>query len=618
MIFLKSIRLKLISFVLMLLLPLLAYKIISIIDNYDKNSKNELAACENLASAVSTSFKNYLDEVFVLQDIIGTHIGDNSNLKESEISSYLQDVFKKQKGLLRISWINTDGIIVACSNEKVVNTSIAIRASFQRIINGDEKVVSDYIRTSTNPPSYYITALRGIYKNGKLLGIVGAVIDAGKLKNRLPFMKMDNTHYILIDRNGIVAYNSKIEKTPDGKTSVIKDASVINALNGNLVKTIKEYSESEKRYNLCVYYPIPEIGWVCKVCTPHFEAMAEHYDQLIDEIIFLAFIFVLVILIALILRQYLLKPAAILTQTAKKIMNGDYSARTNINGQDEMGLVAEAFDKMAESIEQWYSVKGQFFTNISHELKTPLNVMFSSIQLIDSYKNISDKDLYQAKLSNQMKIIRQNCYRIMRLINNLIDISRHDSGFLKIRPRNYNIVKLTRDITLSVKKYVAVKEIELTYESEIESCILACDPDMIERILLNLISNSIKFTDKNGKICVSLKDKDDSILISVSDTGVGIPQDKLNVIFERFKQADDLYTRNHEGSGIGLSLVKAFIEAHGGTITVKSEVNRGSEFIISLPKRLISDIGDERSNEGSAGGINRINIEFSDIYSIFD
>jgi len=281
-------------------------------------------------------------------------------------------------------------------------------------------------------------------------------------------------------------------------------------------------------------------------------------------------------------------------------------------------LAAEAFDKMAESVEQWQDVKNRFFINMSHEIKTPLNVIFASVQLIENYKSITEFETYKNKISSQMKIIKQNCYRLMRLTRNLLDISRHDNGFLKINLGNYDIVKIVGGITNSVKKYTEAKGINLVFKSDIDSLIMACDPDMIERILLNLISNSLKFTDKGGTITVNISAGEGNLLLTVKDTGIGIPRDKLDCVFKRFKQADDPFKRNSEGTGIGLSLVKAFVNAHKGDVWVESEMMKGAEFFISLPVRLVEsnddDKGEQTSNTGS-NLVTKINIEFSDIYS---
>jgi signal transduction histidine kinase len=256
-----------------------------------------------------------------------------------------------------------------------------------------------------------------------------------------------------------------------------------------------------------------------------------------------------------------------------------------------------------------------------------LNVIFSSIQLVDTYKNNTDCETYKAKTSKQMKVILQNCLRIMRLTTNLIDINRHDSGFRKIKLDNYDIVKLIKDITNSVKRYTESKGIRLLFESSVPSRITACDPDMIERIILNLISNAIKFTDKGGRITVKISEKGENIIISVADTGIGIPEKKCSAIFELFNKDDEDIIHNKEGSGIGLYLVKAFVEAHNGKIKASSQVSKGTTFDISLPIRVIDnntcqslcESGTKQVTSSDLESlVNRINIEFSDIYSCYD
>jgi Osmosensitive K+ channel histidine kinase len=145
---------------------------------------------------------------------------------------------------------------------------------------------------------------------------------------------------------------------------------------------------------------------------------------------------------------------------------------------------------------------------------------------------------------------------------------------------------------------------------------MAIDPDKIERIMLNLLSNAIKFTNTGDEIRVNIVDKNDRIFISVEDTGVGIPEDKLQMIFERFGQVEKTIKRNKEGSGIGLSLVESLVDLHGGNISVRSRLGEGSEFVIELPIKLVID--EEKSNNHNMlyeSKVERINIEFSDIYS---
>ncbi|MBV7273232.1 PAS domain S-box protein [Clostridiaceae bacterium UIB06] len=254
----------------------------------------------------------------------------------------------------------------------------------------------------------------------------------------------------------------------------------------------------------------------------------------------------------------------------------------------------------------------EFFSNISHELKTPLNVIFAAVQVLDMYnKNMEGE--YVEKEEKYLKVMKQNCYRLMRLINNLLDITRADSGFLRVDLQNHDIISVVEDITLSVAAYVEDKGINLIFDTEVEEKIMAFDPYKIERILLNLLSNAIKFTNPGGEIRINIEDKKEIVAISVRDTGVGIPEDKLKIIFERFRQVDKTLSRNREGSGIGLSLVKSFVEMHGGKVYVESKLGIGSKFIIELPVKVLDGETDEK-NFVHETNPERVNIEFSDIY----
>jgi signal transduction histidine kinase len=200
----------------------------------------------------------------------------------------------------------------------------------------------------------------------------------------------------------------------------------------------------------------------------------------------------------------------------------------------------------------------------------------------------------------------------------MIDITKLDAGFFELELKNCNIVNVVENITLSVSEYIKHKSIELVFDTDIEECIIACDPDKIERVMLNLLSNSIKFTKQGGSMRVNMYDKGESIIISIKDTGIGIPNDKTGIIFDRFRQVDKSLTRKQEGSGIGLSIVKSLIELHGGKISVLSEYGKGTEFIIELPVVVLpEDKGKCRVIEAeSQERIERIHIEFSDIYSL--
>jgi signal transduction histidine kinase len=198
-----------------------------------------------------------------------------------------------------------------------------------------------------------------------------------------------------------------------------------------------------------------------------------------------------------------------------------------------------------------------------------------------------------------------------------MDITKIDSGYKKLSLKNHNIVEVVEDITLSTAEYVQAMSRTIIFDTDTEEKIIAFDDECMERIILNLISNATKFTKPGDTIEVNIYDKEDHIIISVKDNGIGIPEEKQAEIFERFNQIDSLMSRRHEGSGIGLCLVKSLVEMHDGKISVKSKCNQGTEFIVNLPAKVISDDDNVDSDKDYVckTNIEKIQIEFSDIYT---
>lgn len=281
---------------------------------------------------------------------------------------------------------------------------------------------------------------------------------------------------------------------------------------------------------------------------------------------------------------------------------------------ETLKLDAENNLKLLNETREFNNLITEFFTNISHELKTPVNVIYAAIQSTNMYlQNYDDNNINKCK--DFLKIMKQNCFRMIRLVNNLLDITKVDCGFMKLNKNNGNIVSVVEDITQSVATYAKSKNLEIIFDTNVEEKVIAFDYDKIERIMLNLLSNAYKYSNSSGQIKVNLESKEAEVIITVEDEGDGINKDKLDVIFERFGQANRSLSRQNEGSGIGLYLVKSFVEMHNGKITVSSIEGKGTKFTIIIP---IDYVSNEKETEKFffETSVERINIEFSDIYSI--
>ena len=258
--------------------------------------------------------------------------------------------------------------------------------------------------------------------------------------------------------------------------------------------------------------------------------------------------------------------------------------------------------------EEASNIKTHFISNISHELKTPINVIMSAIQLINY--NTKESPSY-SKNKNTLAIIDDNCKRLLRLINNLIDVQKHELDDTKLNLSAVNVVNLIEMLVASVVPYAESKNLNLIFDTNKEDVILKVDSDKLERIILNLLSNAIKFSKPNGEIRVTLN-FEDCLYISVTDNGIGIAKENLNKIFDKFTQLDTSFSRKNEGSGIGLSIVKSFVLLHNGKISVKSELNKGTSFLIELPLTETSNIETEDASYDNLS--ENVKIELSDIY----
>lgn len=259
--------------------------------------------------------------------------------------------------------------------------------------------------------------------------------------------------------------------------------------------------------------------------------------------------------------------------------------RTRLKHQRELEQVE------AEKLRELDKMKSHFFANISHEFRTPLTLLLGPIEKWREKAQGED-------LQKDLGMMQRNARRLLRLINQLLDISKLEAGSMKLRATRGNIVTFAKGIAQSFQSVAANKNIMLRIESASEEIELYFDRDKMEKILSNLLSNAFKFTAEGGEVSLSLRrnplsnqidsslknaPRNDMLKLIVTDTGIGIPEEELQHIFDRFYQVDGSHTRDQEGTGIGLALVKELVEVHHGTISVRSEIGKGTEFTIQIP-----------------------------------
>lgn len=240
----------------------------------------------------------------------------------------------------------------------------------------------------------------------------------------------------------------------------------------------------------------------------------------------------------------------------------------------------DVLEKQAQKLLELDQLKSNFFANISHEFRTPLTLIKGQLENI--LRIVKDE-----AVKKKVNVAFTNSNRLNRLINQVLDLSKLESGKLQLEFEKHDIVALIKNRVSSFDSFAEQKNITVQLINRIDSLFANIDIEKIEEVIDNLLSNALKFTPAKGKIIITVDVENiefaENAIISISDNGVGISEEKISHIFDRFFQADNTSTREYEGTGLGLAIVKELVELHGGTITVESKLNEGTTFYISLP-----------------------------------
>lgn len=614
----SSVRIKIISLIFITLIPLSILKILEIRSDLKSSIEMNFNSSEEFTQAINISFKNFLEKTWTSQNAIGTAIYLNPDWNENDILSYMSSVLPKDEAILGYTWVNPMGKVITSTYSSINGQDASSRDYIQEIINGKERVVSNLcLSFENNEP--IIPIANGIIINNELKGIIVSLIDVNKFHSVFPIKKLEkNSVYGLVDNNGIIIYQSNDPSICYDESNISYDSPIYEALNGNIVRI--QDKDINGIDNIGIAYPIDEIGWSSFVLTPMNKGLAFNKEDITKEISVFIAVYIASFIVAMLISNRLIVSIRKLEKASSEVMSGNLEARADLDSNDYLKDIGHVFDNMTESlskkineIEEYNNLKHQFLSTMSHELKTPLNIILGCVQLLEKLNNDNLTSLSKT-YRKYIKMQKQNSYRLLRLINNIIDVNKLEVNHIEINPSNNDIVKIVEDITLSIVEYTNLKNINVIFDTEVEEKLMAFDADMVERIILNLLSNAIKFTEKGGSIYVNIYYDNEEIIISIKDTGIGIPVDKLSYIFDRFTQVDNTLRRKSEGSGIGLSLVKSLVEMHGGTITVESNVGEGSEFIIKLPIVVLPDDYKLISTDSGLSNVERIHIEFADIY----
>ena len=297
---------------------------------------------------------------------------------------------------------------------------------------------------------------------------------------------------------------------------------------------------------------------------------------------------VISLLIGLLVSRMLTNPIRRITGTAKQIRDGDLTARTGMRGDDEIDQLGETFDEMAVSLEKDLKHERRLTSDVAHELRTPLMAMLATVEAMQDGVYPTDAE--------HLETVASETRRLARLVQQMLDLSRMENHTAPLNIKKIDAVSFTRNIVDSQQRLFHDRDLQLRFTDETQGRKATCemDPDMITQAVINIMSNAMRYTPEEGWVVVSVSTERRDVLISVSDTGIGIAKEDLSRIFGRFWRADASRARVAGGLGVGLAVTKQIVERHHGFISVESELGKGTTFTIHLPR--------EHAPEGGAAG----------------
>ncbi len=281
------------------------------------------------------------------------------------------------------------------------------------------------------------------------------------------------------------------------------------------------------------------------------------------------------LILTFVLSRRMTSPIGVLAKAARRLGRGDLSQRVQLQGEGEVAALAQAFNSMAADLEHAEQLRRNMVADVAHELRTPLSNIQGYLEAI--------RDRVIKPDAATIRSLNEEAALLSRLVNELQELSLAEAGELKLVYQEEDIAKLVKQAVTPWQPQLAAKEISLSLDLPDNLSPVNIDWQRVNQVLHNLLENAVAYTHKGGTINVAAITQSDWVEVSVSDTGEGIPAEDLPHIFERFYRVDKSRARVTGGSGLGLTIAKRLVEAHGGTITVQSKLGKGSRFSFTLP-----------------------------------
>lgn len=484
---------------------------------------------------------------------------------------------------------------------------IAERANGEMVVSG--------IRSHNGAPHYFVAQA---LEDGQLAVAPWSPKYVIELQKSIAFG--ERGHSMIVDHLGRVVAHPN----PKWQASS-KDAGklpVVQAMIAGKTGVMQFYSPPMKAQMIAGYTFVPETGWGVMVPQPLSE-LADRAAIVQNAALLVAlFEIMFAVVITFVLAGLLTKPIQAIAESARELSEGDLTSRIGKVSRytpREIVVLTNSFNDMAHQLQRKTenlqntlaeseansrekenllieanranAVKSQFVAMVSHELKTPLTSIMGSLDLMNSglLGDFSDK------VTNLISIACKNSARLSKMIDDLLDLEKLDSGKMRFRFKNADLSTLVSESLDANRPIENLSQVKFTFSKPKRPVQVKCDPDRLQQVMANLLSNAAKFSHPEGEVNIRLDVQGDKARVSVTDRGVGIPPEMESKVFERFVQLDSSDHRNAGGNGLGLSIAKQIVDEHGGSLAYESEVGSGTVFFFDLPILNPKESGDEEA-----------------------
>lgn len=386
----------------------------------------------------------------------------------------------------------------------------------------------------------------------------------------------------ILDNSGIVLFDSQAS---DEVGSQLMKADVLSSKEGKQ-GIYKSYNEKTKEEVLSISYPLmvnDQQAGILRLTSSLNKVKKKVKADMFFYFLFGIFVLIGAYFLSLVASKKLVEPILKLIDVSEKLAQGDFDAKAEVTGKDELSKLGRTLNFMSENIIRREDMKNEFISSVSHELRTPLTSIKGWAITLQSKEIQSDRDM----LNQGLSIIESEGDRLSMMVEDLLDFSRLQSSKFKYDKNNIDIVELVKEVHTQLSPRANNEGINFTFTTVYKTLMVYADKNRMKEVFINIIDNAIKFTDKDGNIDILIEVNKDKISISITDDGEGIKEDEIAYVASKFYKGSSSKSQ----TGLGLSICEEIIKAHDGNMIIKSKYGSGTSVIVEIPR-----LNDEKDN----------------------